>query len=61
MPIVTKTAFLENSNNKNRFIQMLCEEMRAVSIKVKQSDADADRLIDSTAQSLGQILTFLLC
>ena len=45
----SQTAFLANSNNKERLIQMLCEKMLAGGILVEQADADANRLIVSTA------------
>ena len=50
MPTTTsQTAFLANSNNKKRLIQMLSEKMLAAGVLVKQADADADRLIVTTA------------
>lgn len=41
--------FLANTNNKSRFISMLCEKLRAADIFVKEADNDADVLIIETA------------
>ena len=48
----TQAAFLTNSNNKSRFVLMLCEKMLMAEIHVKQAQADADTLIFSTALTL---------
>ncbi|KAL4718517.1 hypothetical protein ACJJTC_010356 [Scirpophaga incertulas] len=41
--------FLANTYNKSRFISMLCEELTAAGIPIKQADNDADVLIIETA------------
>lgn len=45
----TQEKFLGNANNKNRFIFMLCEKLKAANVNVKQAQNDADVLIIETA------------
>jgi len=48
----SQAAFLSNSHNKERFIDVVHQKMLTAGIVVKQADADADSLIVSTALAL---------
>ena len=50
----TQTAFLANSKNKQRLIEMVSEKMRMAGIRVIQAEADADTLIVSTALTVAE-------
>ncbi|CAM1319513.1 Uncharacterised protein r2_g2787 [Pycnogonum litorale] len=50
----TQAAFLANSNNKMRLIQIRRDKMLMAGIRVKQAEADADTLIVSTALAVAE-------
>lgn len=55
MPTTTsQESFLANSKNKKRFIQLLREKLLIAGIRVRQAEADADRLIVSTALAVSE-------
>ena len=48
-PTTSQDKFLQNSNNKSRFINLVRHHCRQSDIKTLQADADADQLIVATA------------